>query len=81
MPSYKIDDKTGKLSAETVAALSEAIPDADQEAVLRWMEARGWIGAMGGLHELSVQRAQLILNKPDVFIAKVKAAATTGAKP
>lgn len=72
----KVDDKTGKLTNETVFALQSAIPDEHQAAALKWMEGRGWIKPLEDLRNLSLGRAQLILNKPQDFLNKVKATAT-----
>lgn len=66
------DPATGRLTPESVDALQTAIGEPNALAALTWLKNRQWI--TGNLSELSVQRAQKILNKVDAFLAQCKPA-------
>jgi hypothetical protein len=63
----QIDQKTGKLTVETVQAVEAAIGEQHAAAALKWLEARKWIKPMGSLMDLSTARAQSILDHPKKF--------------
>jgi len=69
----------GRLSVETVQALETAIGEADAAAALEWLKKAGWI--KDNLSQLSVKRAQKILNNPQGFLATVRSAGSAAQAP
>lgn len=64
-------DFGGKLTAETLGWLMELIGDKEQQAC-GWLTRKGWI-ENSSLATLKLDKAQLILNKPDIFQRNIAA--------
>jgi hypothetical protein len=71
----KANAQTGKLTPETVEALSNLLGSGENEALaMKWLEKKEWIKPMGAIGELSVARAQKIFDKPNDFLKAIKEA-------
>lgn len=73
-PAFNIADSaiepaTGRLNLATMAALENAIGEANMPAVILWLKHRQWISDT--LSELSVERTKRILSKTPEFLAQV----------
>jgi hypothetical protein len=66
----RLDPSGKRLSDESVIALLDAIGEVNHVAAFEWLKAKKWI--VSGLHEISVERARRILEKPEAFIGYVK---------
>jgi hypothetical protein len=58
-----------RLSDETVAALGDVI-GSNFTAAMDWLKLKGWVTT--GLHEISVERARKIFDKPESFIKVIR---------
>jgi hypothetical protein len=75
----KANAQTGKLTPETVEALSNLLHDEVgggnyEDLAMKWLEKKEWIKPMGAIGELSVARAQKIFDKPNDFLKAIKEA-------
>lgn len=72
----QVNPETGKITIETCRAIEEAIGDENGAAAMAWLKAQTppWIGEKG-LLDLTVKRAQKILNNPQGFRDTIKAGA------
>lgn len=70
--------KTGTLSPQTVEALIAVIGDENSHDADKWFQEKKWIIPMGSIANLSVARAQSILNNPTGFIETVKRSKVEG---
>jgi hypothetical protein len=72
-----IDPRTGKLSLLTTTAIETALIDAlngqEPPNILKALEIKQWIPPMGGLQNLTRDRAQKILNNPKGFLEMIEA--------
>lgn len=67
----KANAQTGKLTPETVEAISNLIGQENEGLAMKWLEKKEWIKPMGAIGELSVARAQKIFDKPDAFLKAI----------
>lgn len=70
--------KTGMLSPQTVEALISVIGDENSHDADKWFAEKKWIIPMGSIANLSVARAQSILNNPAGFLETVKRSKVEG---
>jgi hypothetical protein len=66
-------DAAGKLTLSTVQALQAAIGEDNAAMADKWMMQKDWIKTSGDLFNLTVKRAQMILDNPPKALATMKA--------
>jgi len=62
----------GGITTETVTALMESIGEENMETAFAWLLKQGWLKEGEAITALSQKHAQMILNKSDAFLKKVK---------
>jgi hypothetical protein len=76
-----VDPRTGKLSLQTTTAIETALMGAlngqEPPNILKALEIKQWIPPMGGLQNLTRDRAQKILNNPKGFLDMIEATLKT----
>lgn len=72
-----VDGQTGKLTAETVNAIAEAIPVALHNAAEAWLIEKKWLQPGQNFGHLSAARAERILKNPAGFVQTLQPATPT----
>jgi hypothetical protein len=67
------DTNTQRLTKTTVVALQEAIGEANAEKAMKWMVIKKWLKEGGTLFDVTVERAQKVLDNPAGFLNQVSA--------